>query len=455
MKADKLVSIVMPVHNTERYIKDTLESLKNQTYSYFEVILVDDCSDDNSVEIIRAEVESDERFRLYINEKREGAGPTRNKGLELANGDYLMFLDADDLFESDLVRELYYAIDRSEADVAICKFDSFTDIVVADGERNIDDIEEVDIYGEEGVKWITVVPWNKIFRKTFVEKNNLWFQDLRNTNDLYFVVVALLLAAKIVHVRTMDPLVHYRIETRNQISSDRDPFCAYEAYCEVVKKMQECEETRNYKELISHKFKGSVFHSLKHCKNQDRQKEFYNFLGSEEIQRFLDSLEMKESKYFLDWAFFEKIRMLPYETKWFETEGPMDLLLERNRDKIEQLLREYKDKKVYIWGAGNYGIKIARFCNRIQGGSISWFIDMDSSKHGQAVEGLKVLPLESLCGEEDGLIIASNRGIFRSIPDTKTGTGKFVVINLYEFMYGKSYEKCIKKVDNVSYLYQE
>lgn len=95
----KLISIVVPVYNASRFLNDTINSILNQTYTNFELLLVNDCSKDNSVEIIKEY--KDKRIKLINNEKNSGAAITRNNGIKEAKGDYICFLDADDLWEKE------------------------------------------------------------------------------------------------------------------------------------------------------------------------------------------------------------------------------------------------------------------------------------------------------------------------------------------------------------------
>lgn len=94
-----LVSVVMPVHNDERFIRATIDSVLNQTHSNLELIIVEDCSIDKSLDIIKEF--NDERIRLFINESNKGAAYSRNLAIKEARGDYVAFLDADDIWEVD------------------------------------------------------------------------------------------------------------------------------------------------------------------------------------------------------------------------------------------------------------------------------------------------------------------------------------------------------------------
>lgn len=106
---DKLVSIVVPVYNAEHFIGETIQSVQAQTYKHWELLLVDDCSLDNSCNVIKEMQRADGRIRLIRQEENAGAANCRNKGIGCARGRYLCFLDADDLWEKEkLERELSF-----------------------------------------------------------------------------------------------------------------------------------------------------------------------------------------------------------------------------------------------------------------------------------------------------------------------------------------------------------
>ncbi len=96
-----LVLIIMPNYNCERFIEETLNSVINQTYTNWELLIIDDCSTDKSVEIIKAFIEKDERIKLLVNEQNSGAAASRNRALREAKGKWIAFLDSDDLWTAD------------------------------------------------------------------------------------------------------------------------------------------------------------------------------------------------------------------------------------------------------------------------------------------------------------------------------------------------------------------
>ena len=108
-----MISIIVPVFNANSYLKDTLDSILTQTYAEFELILVDDGSNDGSEKICDEYAQLDNRITV-IHKQNEGASAARNKGIELAKGNFLTFIDADDLIETSYLDHLHKAAERNE-----------------------------------------------------------------------------------------------------------------------------------------------------------------------------------------------------------------------------------------------------------------------------------------------------------------------------------------------------
>ena len=101
------VSIIIPVYNTEKYLRECLDSVVNQTLKDIEIICVDDGSTDGSLTILREYAEEDHRFKVLIQDN-SGSGPARTLGIREAHGDFLAFMDADDYYpENDTLQKLY------------------------------------------------------------------------------------------------------------------------------------------------------------------------------------------------------------------------------------------------------------------------------------------------------------------------------------------------------------
>lgn len=118
---DKLITVIIPVYNVENYIEDSLNSVINQTYRNIEIILVDDGSTDNSYEICKRFFEKDSRIKLFHQENK-GVSSARNLGLLNSTGDYITFIDSDDIIESNAYEEVLDSIKNSNADVGIFNY---------------------------------------------------------------------------------------------------------------------------------------------------------------------------------------------------------------------------------------------------------------------------------------------------------------------------------------------
>ena len=121
---NELISIIVPIYNTEKYLHQCLDSILNQTYTNFEVLLVNDGSTDSSGMICQEYVENDSRFR-YFEKENGGASSARNLGLERSGGAYITFIDSDDWVEPNYLDVLYTALKENDTDVAISTYKRF------------------------------------------------------------------------------------------------------------------------------------------------------------------------------------------------------------------------------------------------------------------------------------------------------------------------------------------
>ena len=188
---NKLISIIIPVYNTETYIGACLDSVLEQTYQYIEVIVINDGSTDFSQKIIDKYAEKDPRVKSYIF-PHEGLSVARNHGLSVATGDYLAFVDADDLLYPDALKLLLKIIKGEEADIVegkICKGDFLSCSVkiknpylkIFNAEAAIEDL----LYQKN----LSSSMCGKIFRKelfnNFSFEKNILYEDLNLIYRIY------------------------------------------------------------------------------------------------------------------------------------------------------------------------------------------------------------------------------------------------------------------------------
>lgn len=192
------VSVIIPVYNVEKYLRECLDSVVNQTLKDIEIILIDDGSTDSSLDICK-EYQNKYCNIVLLQQKNSGSGKARNAGMDIAKGEFVIFLDSDDYYpESDILEVLYNS--AIEQDVMICggSFASLQD-------SNITTIFGKEFYGYtfEKNEVINYVDWQFdygyhrfIYNLQFLKDNKLTFPDYRRFQDPPFFVQAMYLAKK-------------------------------------------------------------------------------------------------------------------------------------------------------------------------------------------------------------------------------------------------------------------
>lgn len=182
------ISVIIPVYNAQDGIKRCVDSLLKQSFKNFEIILLNDGSKDNSLNILK-EYELKYSFVRVIDKQNEGVAVTRNKGLLLAEGDYTMFMDNDDFVDSDYLETFYQAIHEKKLDLVI------------GGYKRVNQDNQIifsqDIQQSEWSKYIIMAPWAKIYRTEFLKTNNLEFFDYGIGEDIIFNLAAYKITDKI------------------------------------------------------------------------------------------------------------------------------------------------------------------------------------------------------------------------------------------------------------------
>lgn len=189
------ISVVIPVYNIEKYIRQCLESVINQTYKNLEIIVVNDGTKDNSMKIV-GEYLSDKRIKI-INKENGGQASARNRGIEIATGDYISFIDGDDWIELDTYEELVKNIKNE--DIIVFDFYKFDEIKQKIKKRSTT-IKKFNEGVPENKKYLLLEfcneAWNKIYKTSFLRKNNLKFNDMLY-EDVFWKIETFLKAEKI------------------------------------------------------------------------------------------------------------------------------------------------------------------------------------------------------------------------------------------------------------------
>lgn len=190
---NELISIIVPVYNSEKYIEKCITTITSSTYSNLEVILIDDGSNDGSGQICDKIKKSDNRISV-IHQSNHGVSYTRNLGIKLANGTYIAFIDSDDTISIDYFEKLLKCLETNKADLSICTVahmrgsqiqrDALGSIII--------DFEKIDIDSKENFlelnkKYYLYGPVNKLYKTEIIKKNKVEFPiDTSYGEDLLF-----------------------------------------------------------------------------------------------------------------------------------------------------------------------------------------------------------------------------------------------------------------------------
>lgn len=230
------VSVVIPVYNTEKYLRECMDSICAQTYENIEIICVDDGSTDSSAEIIKRYQKKDKRIRL-IQQTNQYAGIARNNGFDEATGEYVIFLDSDDYFEKSLIEKMVSAIHGRKADIVICQSKGFDERRKEGhelaGALKLDILPGKEVFSKKDIpehifQLTAGWAWDKMYRSDFLRDKNIRFQDIKAAEDELFTDLAYGEADAITVVDEV--LVTHRTSVDSSLEDRKDQLwrCGYE-----------------------------------------------------------------------------------------------------------------------------------------------------------------------------------------------------------------------------------
>ncbi|WP_337814346.1 glycosyltransferase [Intestinibacter sp.] len=255
----KLVSIIVPIYNVEQYLDRCIESLVTQSYINLEIILIDDGSKDTSGDICDLWAQRDKRIRL-VHKENGGLSDARNKGLDIATGDIISFIDSDDYISKYFYEKLINIMEQTDSDIVECQFKKFNE-----NERvnylNKENIEFISFNTEEAIKnlilncELSTTVWNKIYKTSVIKK--LKFRVGKTNEDDFYTYLAFDNAKKI--TKLQDELYYYlqRPESIMGKIYKLNRLDEIEAKYERLKYIE-----KNYKNLILIAKQDTIFGSL-------------------------------------------------------------------------------------------------------------------------------------------------------------------------------------------------
>lgn len=247
-----LVSVIVPVYNSEEYLDECVNSIITQSYRNIEIVIVDDGSTDNSKNIIERYSEIDNRIITFY-KSNTGVSDTRNVGISLSHGDWLLFVDADDYIETNMILNIIEHLTGNDSPIIITDF--FSLVNDKNLVKHFFDYDETHIFrGNELINIIKScidphaygvvlketnvgVPWGKLYNKNYLIENNCYFDyRLTNMEDTLFNVLAFLKTNSVMYIPI--PYYHYRIRHNSSVLKPDGYYIKNcKIFCEEINKL--------------------------------------------------------------------------------------------------------------------------------------------------------------------------------------------------------------------------
>lgn len=298
---DKKITVIIPMHNTEEYIERCIRSVINQTYKNLEIIIVNDGSTDDSLQICERLKGEDTRIKI-INQENKGVSGARNAGLESATGEYIGFIDSDDFLEKNMYEKLIGYIEKYDADFASARaymIDRNGILEVSHYNNYVDSFEdEKSILKSYVDGFLTIAVWDKLFKREAI--GNIRFDSTVFCEDAKFVLDVCSKVKKV--VCTSERLYNHLRRTGNSLTNTSfNKFYmtlydyAYEKRNEIIKNNPLCEEE------AQKMYFNSIFHLIKIYKRDWDRNKLYSYYDGE-IKFLIGDMKnfLEENSKFID-----------------------------------------------------------------------------------------------------------------------------------------------------------
>ena len=282
------VSIIVPVYNGEKYIKECVESLQNQNYKNIEIIVVNDGSSDNTEKIVNRIVSSDNRV-ILINQQNLGVSAARNNGIKQSSGKYLTFVDSDDKVSKEYINYLVSLIEDNNCDISLTrtaiKFNKTTKNFNDDVEDTIEIFDGVGAANEMLLYKIIISSWNKMFKRDLLIKNDIFFNKKLSFGEGFEFVINAFLHSKKVAIGNKK-YYFYRVDNINSVMtkfSRKLVTGSIDSQNSIKQMVEKIDSTSNKMKLLN-SCKYSMWHTNCDCLN--------TIVGSNSTNKNLDLYKM-------------------------------------------------------------------------------------------------------------------------------------------------------------------
>ncbi len=330
---DPIVSVIIPVHNTFRYLPQCLNSVLYQTLRNIEVICIDDASSDESLEYLNYRSSLDKRLSVYHMDDNAGAGVARNIGIEHASGKYYYFLDSDDYIEHDLLETATHTAEENASQIVVFKLRQVhatsMQTKFASWAFRTQYMPDTPTFSASDIaphifNTFQTWPHNKLFLASFIRNNNISYQELFRTNDLLFVYTAL------AHADRITPLdkfgINYRVGMTNNSQSTNHlhptDFC--KAFVALKERLASDGILETFYTSLQNAFLGGSIYNLKSQKTRSSFDILYSELRNHYFPIFkLDDMKDADIIFQDDYLIYKSIAANPDSSELYSSSAAL------------------------------------------------------------------------------------------------------------------------------------
>lgn len=256
MNTNPKISIVVPIYNIENYLPETLNSiLKQSMIEEMEVLMIDDGSTDNSRHIIEEYALDYDNFFAF-HKSNEGPSIARNLGIELAKGEYVMFLDSDDIILPDRCEKLYELAKKNDSDFVgsfgkrLTRYNFYGSLIYNNAYKNIEDKKENVVFEEmPELIWDTFCT-NKLYKKSFLDENNIRFMPKMKYEDIPFALEAYSLGNNISLTKDTSYLWRIRQDNNSSVTQQHQKYENFKDRIKMIRLCYDIAQKRNFNDEI-------------------------------------------------------------------------------------------------------------------------------------------------------------------------------------------------------------
>ncbi|MCI8377482.1 MAG: glycosyltransferase [Lachnospiraceae bacterium] len=450
------VSIIVPVYNVEKYLRKCLDSLVNQTMQDIEIILVNDASPDGSDVIMREYQQNYPKIiKCIFLKENVRLGGARNRGLEIATGDYVTFVDSDDWIDLDYIEKLYRKAADTGCDIVYADY-----MMVSETGKEPRAVIYPQLCGklDEAKRKINLLStgiwaWACIVRRGLILENGLFFREKMMYEDM---AVCPLYTYYAEHIEQVENTYYYYYQREDSITHNIDAEYQKDEAKALIILLEACNErgiTEKYPEEVEAMFTKYFYawgmYGIYHGKFSRLPDEYMKYLAKEMQNRFP---HYQDNVYFytniepdlIQYMFNNDRKWIGVDRSYKETVSYLDCYNRKCvRTKIIQLFNELQNKKIVLWGAGKKGREFLQVLDKRY---IKYVVDKSEKLAGNLMQTGEIILLPDDGLEQADVVLIANKNYYRQIKNIvkdKNSSIKIINIDIY-LLSGFSVEQCME-----------